>query len=436
MRRLLTVLGLNAALLSCADELAFTQEEHELLAGHTLAAAPPADPSNRYGDDPAVASLGKRFFFDRRFSGALMAPNDGVTNGSLGAAGSTGKVSCADCHHDGGAIDLRSRPSATSLGARYMPRNSPTVINHAFADAHGGWNFWDGRKDSMWSLPLAAVEGAAVYNSTRLHLVHVIHDFYKAEYEALFGPLPDLTDTVRFPPTGKPGDAAFDGMAAADKALVNRIYVNYGKSIAAYERRLVSSNFGPSAFDRMLAGDYAAMSAAAIRGAKLFIGKAACNECHLGSTFTDYKFHNIGAPQVGDRVPTIDLGRAGGIMALKNDAFNRAGMYSDQIDDSHLLGLELTPALEGAFKTPTLRNVAKTAPYMHDGAFATLRDVVDFYNRGGGTGNYSGSREVTIQPLLLDDGEINDLVEFLRSLNDGDPLPNADFPEGLLAPPQ
>ena len=420
---------------ACVDERSFTQAERQLLDTHSLAATPPPDPSNKFGDDAAVAALGKRFFFDRRFSGALLAPNDGVTNGSLGPAGTVGKVACVDCHQlEAGAADHRSRPSATSLGARYMPRNSPTLINHAFGDAHGGWNFWDGRKDSMWSLALAAVEGAAVYNSTRLYVAHTIYDVYKPEYEALFGPLPDLTDTVRFPPTGKPGDAAFDGMAAEDKAIVTRIYVNYGKAIAAYERRLVSSNFEPSAFDRMLAGDVGAMSPAAIRGAKLFIGKAACNECHSGSTFTDYKFHNTGAPQIGERVPTIDVGRAGAVMTVKNDAFNRAGIYSDQKDDSHLLALEVTPSMEGAFKTPTLRNVAKTAPYMHDGAFETLRDVVDFYNRGGGTGQFSGSREITIQPLLLDDGEINDLVEFLQSLSDGDPRATAEFPEGLATP--
>src|SRR5262249_36806519 len=155
---------LSAALLACVDERSFTEPEHELLAGFSLAKVPPPDRSNKVGDDPAVAALGKRFFFDRRFSGALSAPNDGATNGSLGAAGTMGKVACAACHAlDAGAADIRSRPSATSLGAKYMPRNSPTVINHAFGDAHGGWNFWDGRKDSMWSLALAAVEGAAVY---------------------------------------------------------------------------------------------------------------------------------------------------------------------------------------------------------------------------------------------------------------------------------
>ena len=435
MRRAILVVSLNAAFSACVDERNFTQSEQELLASYSLAAAPPADRSNKFGDDASVAALGKRFFFDRRFSGALLAPNDGVTNGSLGAAGTVGKVACADCHAlDAGAADIRSRPSATSLGAKYMPRNSPTVINHAFGDGHGSWNFWDGRKDSMWSLALAAVEGAAVYNSTRLYVAHTIFDLYKADYEALFGPLPDLSDTARFPPTGKPGDAAFDGMTADDKAIVNRIYVQWGKAIAAYERRLVSGNFEPSAFDRMLAGKQSAMSPAAIRGAKLFIGKAACNDCHSGPTFTDYSFHNTGVPQIGERVAAIDLGRANA-MTVKTDAFNRAGVYSDAQDDSHLIALELTPSMDGAFKTPTLRNVEKTAPYMHDGAFETLWDVVDFYNHGGGTSQFSGTREITIQPLLLDDGEINDLVEFLRSLSDGGPRSTAEFPEGLTTPP-
>ena len=87
----------------------------------------------------------------------------------------------------------------------------------------------------------------------------------------------------------------------------------------------------------------------------------------------------------------------------------------------------------GSSRRPTLRNVGKTAPYMHDGVYETLWDVVKHYNFGGGTGVYSGTKEVTIAPLLLDDRELDDLVEFLRSLDDGAPLPTPDFPEGWWA---
>jgi cytochrome c peroxidase len=89
----------------------------------------------------------------------------------------------------------------------------------------------------------------------------------------------------------------------------------------------------------------------------------------------------------------------------------------------------------GAFKTPTLRNISRTAPYMHNGVYGDLWDVVDHYNFGGATGSFAGTKEVTIAPLLLNDREMGDLVEFLRSLEDGPPKVSAEFPEGLTAPP-
>jgi cytochrome c peroxidase len=185
----------------------------------------------------------------------------------------------------------------------------------------------------------------------------------------------------------------------------------------------------------MLAGDDIAMTPAAVRGAKLFIGKAACDECHRGATFTDFKFHNIGCPQQGEFVLETDVGRSGGISQVKADIYNRAGEYSDRIDHTHLAALAVVEADIGAFKTATLRNLSKTAPYMHDGVYSNLWDVVNHYNFGGGTGAYSGTKEVTIAPLLLDARELDDIVEFLRSLDDGPALPTPAFPEGLAATP-
>jgi cytochrome c peroxidase len=427
----------SAALPACVDETSFTVEERELLRGLHLEAAPPADPSNRVADLPAAAVLGKKFYFDTRFSGVLGAPNDGVSNGSLGLAGDSGKVACASCHHpDVGGADPRSRPAATSFGAGYTGRNAPTVINAAYSDvAAGGWQFWDGRKDSLWSHALGPPESGVEHNGTRLQFAHIIFDHYRADYEAVFEPLPDLSDLTRFPAEGKPGQPAFDTMAEADKTIVNRIYSSFGKAIAAYERRLISPAFAPSAFDRVMVGDDQAMTASAIRGAKLFVGKAACNECHRGPTFTDYKFHNIGCPQQGQNVPVVDMGRFTGIGSVKSDIFNRAGEFSDDVDDRHLVALDAADVDVGAFKTPTLRNVSRTAPYMHDGVYTDLWDVVNHYNFGGSTGSYSGIKEVTITPLLLDEREMGDLVEFLRSLDDGEPVADPDFPEGLLAAP-
>lgn len=436
MAKSLCCLFACTALTACADETKLTDEEFQTLGEYKLTAVP-ADPSNMVADDARAAVLGKKFFFDTRFSGALGPLNDGVSNGSLGVAGATGKVACYSCHQpELGGSDHRSKPDETSLGAGYTGRNAPSIINAAYSDVtKGGWQFWDGRKDSQWSHALGPPESAAEHNGTRLQFAHVIFDHYKSPYEEVFGALPDLTDTARFPATGKPGDPQFDGMATADQDAIDRVYSNFGKSIAAYERRLVSGNFESSPFDQFIGGDRNALSPEAIRGARLFIGKAACNECHRGATFSDFKFHNIGCPQEGPTVPLSDVGRFSGIALVKSDPFNRAGAYSDSPDDSHLRDLEQLPGATGAFKTPTLRNVSKTGPYMHDGVYGDLWDVVNHYNFGGATGDYSGDKDVAIRPLLLEDGELGDLVEFLHSLEDGPPNELSDFPEGLTAAP-
>jgi cytochrome c peroxidase len=422
---------------ACIDERAFTAEERERLAGFRLPVKLPASPSNRFAEDSKAAILGKKWFFDTRFSGALGPPNDGVTHGSLGVAGVTGKVSCWSCHDlTGGGADRRSRPAATSLGAGYSVRNAPSTINAAYANVgEGGWVFWDGRKDSMWSHAVSPLENPLEQNGSRLQLAHAIFDHYKLDYEAVFGPLPDLSDAARFPATGKPGDLGFDNMAAPDRTAVNRIAANFGKALEAYQRRLTSLGFAPSPFDRALAGDDAAMSPEAIRGARLFIGKAACDECHRGPMLSDRKFHNVGAPQDGEHVLLVDRGRFDGVAAVKADIFNRAGAYSDQQDDAHLKNLTTVDADLGAFRTPTLRNVARTAPYMHNGVYKDLWEVVNHYNFGGATAGYAGTRDVAMSPLLLDDQELSDLVEFLRALSDADALVSPEFPEGLLEAP-
>jgi cytochrome c peroxidase len=457
----------------CGREGPLSDEELAQLRAYTLRADPPADASNAFGDLVAAAQLGKLLYFERGFAGELRAPYNVApgANGALGAAGERGKVSCADCHDPAaGGADPRSQPSATSLGSGYTTRNAPTVINAAYAPL---WQFWDGHADSLWSQALAPPEGETECNGSRLGVVHVLEEKYRLEFERAFGAgtLPnELQDRTRFPEQGKPGtvtgcqrgdatanepfDDAFDCMSSADKAIVNGIYVQFGKAIAAYERRLVSGAFAPSPFDRFMEGDAQAMSPAAIRGARLFVGRAGCAECHRGPTFSDFAFHNIGVPQTGEYVPAVDLGRSAGIKALmqltgadgvNNDQFNftRQSLYSDQPDDRHIAALgssapgSSTPAspTDGQFKTPTLRNVARTAPYMHDGAYKTLWDVVNHYNFGGATGPYSGRKDPALAPLLLTDAEQGDLVEFLRALDDGPAKDTADFPDGLVTRP-
>lgn len=162
------------------------------------------------------------------------------------------------------------------------------------------------------------------------------------------------------------------------------------QALATYVRSILS---GDAPFDRFAAGDRAALSAAQQRGLALFRGKAHCTVCHLGATFTDERYHNTGVawrePPPGSREP----GRL--------------------TDDGRFIVTGQTADL-GAFKTPTLREVARTAPYMHDGSFATLNDVVDFYNRGA---RRNPGIDPELRPLHLTNSERHDLVSFLRALS-------------------
>jgi cytochrome c peroxidase len=436
----LAIASLSVSGPACTGDGPLSSDEMNQLRQFMLPAAPPVDSSNAFATNPMAAALGKKLYFETGFAGPLGAYNLAAgDNGALGVAGQMQKVSCASCHDPGTAgIDRRSRPDATSLGAGYTTRNAPSAINAAYSPL---WQFWDGRADSLWAQALGPPEGTAEYNSNRLRVAHWINDHYGSDYNAVFPytPLPDLS---ALPADGKPGttigcqtgaDAAsepfndaFDCLSAQDQDAVNRIYANFGKAIAAYELLMVSNNFQPSAFDAFMADPKASpMSDAAIRGARLFIGHAGCVECHRGPMFSDYAFHNIGAPQAGQYVPLTDTGRLSGLGALTTAEFSRRSSYSDDTNNTAYLDIKAplddatTDLVTGQFKTPSLRNVSKTAPYMHDGAYQTLWDVVNHYNFGGETGNYTGEKDPAIAPLMLSNGDLSDLVEFLQALEDG-----------------
>ena len=351
-----------------------------------LPEAPPPNPTNRVADNPEAAQLGQMFFFDARFS-------------------KDGTVACATCHSPfHGFADVE----ATSLGAGRGTRNAPTLLNAAY----NKWQFWDGRADTLWSQALSALEGEAEQAGTRLQYVHLIHQYYAADYETVFGALPKLEDTTRFPADGKPGDSTFESMSEADQHAVNTIFANIGKAIEAYERLLISRD---APFDHFVAGDTEAISLEAKRGLKTFIGKGVCILCHDTPTFTDDEFHNLGIPQ--GTLPE-DTGRYAGISLLLADPFNGGGIYSDDtaVATRILNFLEPIPRHQGEFKTPTLRNVALTAPYFHTGEFPTLASVIEFNNIGGTGGNFVGQREGTLEPLGLSEQEKTDLIEFLETL--------------------
>jgi cytochrome c peroxidase len=377
----------------------------------------PADPSNAVADDARARELGRRWFFDAGFSGPLRVASD------LGAAGEVGKVSCASCHSGPALDDRRSDPPTVSMGADLHGRNSPPLVNSAYYR----WTNWGGRFSAQWELSPVVAESPVLLNSSRLFIAHRIFDRYRAPYEAVFGPLlPAIgADRVRFPAEGKPKpaptaanptppDGVWEGLSETDRNSVNRVFVNYGKALAAYVRSLVSTS---SPFDRFVAGEDDAIGEAAKRGAATFVGKAGCVACHSTPLFSDDGFHNLGVPQLGPGVPASDDGRFRDVPPLLASGLSSSSVYSDDPNTGRLSGLSqpMPESARGAFRTPTLRNVAITAPYMHSGQLPSLRAVVDFYDQGGGTPS-SGTLDPLLHPLGLSAAEKEELVLFLETL--------------------
>jgi cytochrome c peroxidase len=412
-----------------APGAALRAEDRRALSQLSPLLAVPADPSNAVAEDARARELGRRWFFDAGFSGPLRVDSD------LGAAGEQGKVSCASCHSGPALDDRRSDPPTVSMGADLHIRNSPPLVNSAYYR----WTNWGGRFSAQWELSPVVAESPVLLNSSRLFITHRIFDLYRAPYEAVFGPLPPEigTDRARFPAEGKPkpaptpgspapADGAWEGLSEADRDSVNRVFVNYGKALAAYVRCLVSTS---SPFDRFVAGDEDAISEPAKRGAATFVGKAGCVACHSTPLFSDDGFHNLGVPQLGPGVPASDDGRFRDVPPLLSSGLSSSSVYSDDPSTARLAGLSqpMPESARGAFRTPTLRNVAITAPYMHAGQLSSLRAVVDFYDQGGGTPG-SGTLDPLIHPLGLSAAEKEELVLFLETLT-LDPLPAE-----LLAP--
>lgn len=333
----------------------------------------PPNPTNAWADSAEAAALGERLFHDCDLSG-------------------DGNVACATCHDPAKSF---ADGIAISLGAGRGRRNTPAIWNVAQLR----WLFWDGRADSLWAQALQPIESAVEMNgSRRLVYGRIAGDAeYARRYESLFGPLP--------PP---------------DQEGVDFVFVAVGKSIEAFQRTLVSDD---APFDRYVAwlrhGEtgIAPLDAAAVRGLRLFVGRANCVLCHNGPLLSDNEFHNLGlAPAPG---LAVDVGRFDGIARVLADPFNGVGRHSDDSDarvNDRLRYLKPRPSSLGEMRTPSLRNVALTAPYMHDGRFATLRDVLRFYSELDDIPAL-GEREATLTPLALSDGESDDLVAFLRSLS-------------------
>ncbi len=324
-------------------------------------------PASRATDERTAEriALGRKLFMDRRLS-------------------RNGTMSCGMCHVPEQGFTVNELATAVGIEGRSLRRNAPTVLNVGYSISL----FHDGRvstlEEQAWGPLLAADE---MGNASRAEVVERIAGF--PDYAGQF-------------------ERAFPGPWLSAETI--------SAALAAYQRSLMS---GGSRFDRWLyRGEASALTEAERRGYGLFRGKARCSTCHeIGgqhALFTDNAFHNTGVGVSGaDRsTATVNIQLAPGVqtkvsMQVLDELFGAPpkdeGRYEvTKLDKDRF-----------AYRTPTLRNVELTAPYMHDGSLATLREVVDFYDYGG---NPSARLDKLITPLFLSEREKEDLVAFLRSL--------------------
>jgi len=338
---------------------------------NNLLGLPPVPIPANNPQTPDKIALGDKLFHDKRFS-------------------VDGTVSCSKCHDDKQAF-TDGLPVSVGHHGLTGTRNAPTVLNAAFNQSQ----FWDGREpdlEGQAKQPLInPVEHGLADHKQVLEIIRTDPD-YLATFQSVFD-------------------------VSAKKLTIDHV----AKAIASFERTLVAGN---SPFDRYyFNGKTDAMTDAQIRGFELFVGQGRCVSCHTieqdHALFTDSRFHNIGVGinQIQQDIPRLTQA----FLEAKNKGGQVDTMVLTDKKSSELGRFAVTDELSqiGAFKTPTLRNVELTAPYMHDGSLKTLKEVMVHYNNGGV--DKAGERvndflSGGIRPLNLTDPQLNDLVAFMKAL--------------------
>lgn len=360
-----------------AQLLEFTVDERHAIERHGPWPPPaPRDPSNRVSGNAEAIAFGELLFFDTRLS-------------------PSGAMSCARCHQPGRDwTDGRPTPGGAVAAPGGLTRNTPSLWNAGL----GRWFGWGGGSDTIWSFSLRPIRHPLEMASSATQVARTVRAdaALACRYRRVFGD------------ADKP-----------DEALL----VDVTKAIAAFVETLLTRRTPFDEFrDALLRGDRAAAARyplAAQRGLRLFVGEGNCGVCHFGPAFTNGEFADIGVPFF---VPGgVDRGRYAGIQRLRADPYNLLGRFNDAPGDAaaaRTRHVALQPRNFGEFKVPGLRNVAKTAPYMHDGSRATLRDVVRHYSELNEDRLHTEGEKI-LRPLRLSPQASADLVAFLESLSDG-----------------
>lgn len=361
-----------------APDLEFTPAEKARILQHgpwPMAWSP--DPSNRVSGKAEAIAFGRTLFFETRLSG-------------------NGRVSCATCHVPGLHF---TDGKARGEGFATLDRNTPGLVNTRL----NRWFGWDGAADSLWSQSLRPIVDKREMAASTTHVGRLVRADAElaGAYRRAFGEPPPPDD--------------------------DRVTVDAAKALAAYQETLVS---GRTAFDEFRDalgnGDHEAMArypVAARRGLKIFVGRGMCSVCHFGPNFTNGEFGDIGIPFFA-APGRVDPGRYDGIRKLEASRANLLGRYSDDPAQASATGtrhVSLEHRNWGEFRVPGLRDVAKTAPYMHNGHLATLRDVVRHYSELNEDRLHADGEKI-LRPLRLSPSEADDLLAFLESLSDRRPV--------------
>jgi cytochrome c peroxidase len=354
-----------------AQPIEFRAAERARLLSHgPWPAAWRADPSNRMSGNAAAIELGRRLFGDVRVSGSA-------------------QVACATCHQPARVF---SDGRARGMGLEEVERNTPSLVDLRLQR----WFGWGGASDSLWLASLRPLLDPREMETSAPKLRRLLAEDaeLRACYRRAFGTAPE----------------------ASMQPLVDT-----GKALAAFIETMGNERNAFDAFrDALQAKDaagIAAYPAAATRGAQLFVGRGNCFVCHSGPTFSNGEFHDVGVPYF--LAPgVVDSGRHAGIEAVRASPFNRLSRFADDGGASAIATrqVRLEHRHWGQFRVPSLRNVALTAPYMHDGSMASLRDVLRHYSELNEERLHADGERL-LRPLRLSPRETDDLLAFLESLS-------------------
>ena len=338
------------------------------------------DPSNEYAGNRDAVALGKQLFSDPALSG-------------------NGQMACSNCHIP--ALGF-AEPRAVAQGVKPHHRNSQGLLN---ADLQH-WYGWDGGADNLWAAALRPLLSPIEMNSSLQRIATAVAK--AARHSGL-----EANINPRLPLTGDP-----ERLAVAGAKLIAAYVETLRSPATPFDdlRDELARNAGSNkAVDRP-----ANYPKAAWRGLLLFTGEARCHLCHYGPNFSNGEFHDIGRPFI-PRPGVVDPGRYRGIQRVRGDRYNRQGPFAAQPGDpsAAVARVSLGQVNWGQWRTPSLRNLTLTAPYMHDGSLPTLRAVVDWYADIDVTRLHANG-ETILRPLGLTGTQREDLVAFLRSLSVSD----------------